>query len=104
MAGPRVSQSTGYSRWKQWWRRSPNTSCNKTILLLLVWQALFSISWSLLATLKIAFLEFLSFTYAPFIGWLADVRFGRYKVIKFGSITSSLVSILYFLAMIFNDI
>ena len=42
---------------------------------------------------------FLSFSFAPFIGWLADVRFGRYKVIKFGSIVSFLASILYYFAM-----
>ena len=29
-------------------------------------------------------LTFLSFIFAPLIGWLADVRFGRYEVIKFG--------------------
>ena len=44
MAGPRVSQSSGHSRWKQWWRRSPNTCCSKRILLLLVWEVLFAFS------------------------------------------------------------
>ena len=43
---------------------------------------------------------FLSYSFAPLIGWLADVRFGRYEVIKFGSIASFLVSILYYIAML----
>ena len=42
---------------------------------------------------------FLSFSFAPFIGWLADVRFGRYEVIKFSSIVTFLASILYYFAM-----
>ena len=41
----------------------------------------------------------LSFSFDPFIGWLADVRFGRYEVIKFDSIVSFLASILYYFAM-----
>ena len=43
---------------------------------------------------------FLSYSFAPLIGWLADVRFGRYEVIKFGSIASFLASILYYIAML----
>ena len=42
---------------------------------------------------------FLSYSFAPLIGWLADVRFGRYEVIKFGSIVSFLASILFYFAM-----
>ena len=41
-----------------------------------------------------------SYSFAPLVGWLADVRFGRYEVIKFGSIASFLASILYYFAMI----
>ena len=44
MAGHWVLQSSGHGRWKQWWRRSPNTSCSKKILLLLVRQTLFTLS------------------------------------------------------------
>ena len=108
MAGPRVLHYFGHSRWKQWWRRSPNTCCSKKILLLLVWLALFSVSWSLLvytiftANRVVLYIStFLSFTFAPLIGWLADVRFGRYEVLKFGSIASFLASIilLYYFAM-----
>ena len=42
---------------------------------------------------------FLSYSFAPFIGCLADVGFGRYEVIKFGSIASFLASLLYYFAM-----
>ena len=45
----------------------------------------------------------LSFTVAsflaPLLGWLADVRFGRYEIIKFGSLVSFFVSILFYLAV-----
>ena len=104
MADPRVLQSSGHSCWKQWWRRSPNTCCSKKILLLLMWQALFTFSWSLIQFLPISIVYlisiFLSFCFAPLIGWLADVRFGRYKIIKFGSIASFLATILYYFAVI----
>ena len=43
---------------------------------------------------------FFSYFFAPLIGWLADVRFGRYETIKFVSFTSFLASILYFFTMI----
>ena len=107
MAGPRVLLSSGHSHWKQWWRRSPNTCCSKKIMLLLLWQALFSLSWGLLAYLILPIANrtvyftstFLSYFFAPFIGWLADVRFGRYEVIKFASFVSFLASILYYFAM-----
>ena len=39
------------------------------------------------------------FCFAPLIGWIADVKFGRYRVIKFGSIASFLASILYYFAL-----
>ena len=41
----------------------------------------------------------LSYSFAPFIGWLADDGFGRYEVIEFGSIASVLASLLYYFAM-----
>ena len=110
MADPRVLLSSSHSRWKQWWRRiSPNTCCSKKILLLLVWQALFSLSWSLLVyipTGNIVVLyisKFPSYAFAPLIGWLADVRFGRYEIIKFGSFFSFLASILYYFAMLTGE-
>ena len=86
MAGPRVAQSPGHSRWKQWCRRrSPNTCCSKKILLLLVWQMLFTVSLGILSFVpthskNVMFTtELLSYSFAPLIGWLADVRFGRYN-------------------------
>ena len=34
---------------------------------------------------------------APFVGWLADVRFGRYEIIKFGSLILFFISMLFYL-------
>ena len=107
MASPRVSQSSGHSCWKQWWKRSPNTCCSKKILLLLVWQVLFAFSWSLLVAdvntaLDSDFVSaslILSFCCAPLIGWLADVKFGRYEVIKIGSLASFFASIFVYFAI-----
>ena len=96
MAGPRISQSSGHSRWKQWWR-STNTCCSKKILLLLVWQVLFTMSWIFLTFFTsdnvLYASTFLSYSFAPLLGWLADVRFGRYEIFRFGSIVSFLASI-----------
>ena len=93
MAAHRVLlQSSGHSCLKQWWKRS----CSK-IWLLLVWHALFVFSLmiyvlsNLTSPFSIVFSTsvFVSYSFAPLIGWLADVRFGRYGVIKFGSIASA---------------
>ena len=108
MAGPRVLQSSGHSRCKQWWRRSPNTCCSKSILLLLVWEMLFTISWGLLAWNQGLFLDyafisttkFLSLLLAPLVGLLADVKFGRYVIIKTGSLISFFASLFYFFAFL----
>ena len=101
MAGPRVSQSSGHSCWKQWWRRSPNTCCSKKILLLLVWNVLLTFSFCVLLSILVsnAYFLFTCAFLAPLIGWLADVKIGRYKVIKIGSIVSFLPSILYYFAI-----
>ena len=87
MAGPGVSQSSGHSCRKQWWRRSPNTCCSKKILLLLVWQALFTFSWLVLLGLSIPDIVLftstvLSHSFAPLIGWLADVKLEGIKLLK----------------------
>ena len=108
MAGStRVSQFSDHSQWKQWWRRSPNTWCSKKILLLLAWQFLFVFSWILLTLyvddLVLSISMFLSSTFAPLIGWLADVRFGRYKVMNFGFIVSFPASILYYMAFFTSE-
>ena len=42
----------------------------------------------------------LSYYLAPLVGWLADVKFGRYEMIKFGSLVSFLASILYYFALL----
>ena len=67
---------------------------------------LFFLSWRLLiyiptGNVVVLFIStFLSCTFAPLIGWLADVRFGRYEVVKFGSIVSFLASILYYFGIL----
>ena len=109
MAGPGVSQSSGHSSWKQWWRRSPNTCCSKKILLLLVWFFLFILSsniFTISAYHHVGYTgilfasECLAYCLAPLVGWLADVRFGRYEMIKFGSLVSFLASILYYFVLL----
>ena len=80
--------------------------CRGDILLLLTWQVLFVFARQLFAFDKVAFvlssnekgfhlLHFLSLLadfgstiLAPFTGWLADVKLGRYKVILFGILIS----------------
>ena len=68
-----------------------------------MWQALFSLSSSFSTSYPLIQLystfQYFSYTFAPLIGWLADVRFGRYKVIKFASLSSFLASIFYYFAM-----
>ena len=106
MASSQVMQSSVQSRWKQWWRRSSNTCCSKRVLLLLMWQMLFSSAYAQLAMLpqtKLIVLYISMYCWyflAPLIGWLADVKFGRYKVIMFASFSSFLTSILYYIAML----
>ena len=109
MASPRVSKSSIHN---QWCRRSPNTCCSKKILLLLVWQTLLVFTWGLLlagvnAALDRDFLfasEVLSFCCAPLIGWLADVKFGRYEIIKFGSLASCFASIFVYFAVTIGEL
>ena len=100
---------SGHSRLKKWWRRSPNTCCSKKIHLLLVWYMLFIVSSNILrfsafrrfGNTGILFAsECLAYCLAPLVGWLADVRFGRYEMIKFGSLVSFLASILYYFALL----
>ena len=40
----------------------------------------------------------------PLNGWLADVRFGRYEIIKFGSLVSFFVNILLYLAVFIEEL
>ena len=107
MAGPIVSLSSGCSHWKQWWR-SPNTCCSKKILLLLVWEVLFTFSFEILVQNHglildndfISIMKFLSMLLAPLVGLLADMKFGRYKIIKTGSFVSFFASLFYFVALV----
>ena len=101
MAGLQLS---GHSVWKLYWKKFVKTCFCKKILLLLVWQALLLLSWCVTIQLATAYVLntsiFLSYIFAPLIGWLADFKFGRYEVVKFGSIVSFLASILYYFSMI----
>ena len=109
MACSTVSQHSGHSRWQQWQRRSPNSCCSKRILLLLVWEGLFSFSVGLLQICRFVFLrvdlqflrisQMLSLLLAPFVGWLADFKIGRYEIIRFGSIISFSAAIFYYFAL-----
>ena len=45
-------------------------------------------------------LNFVIVILAPFIGWLADVKFGRYRIVKFGSILSFSASIVLYFALL----
>ena len=105
MAG---SGKSYHCHWKQWWKRSSNTCCSKKILLLLVWYVLFTFSSNLLtivlfrnvSTTAFYTSSLLSYCLAPLIGWFADIKFGRYEIIKFGSAASFFAGILYYFAMI----
>ena len=91
-------------RWKQWWKMS-NTCCSKKILLLLGWIVLLKFSQNVYGVLGVVsqsgsiyyrsiFLSLIGI--APIVGWLADVKFGRYEVIKFASLISFLISMLLY--------
>ena len=85
------------------WKRSPNTCCSKKILLLLLWNILIQFSRETIefyrTNVSVHFyltLNLVPFALAPFAGWLGDVRFGRYKIIKFGSMACFLSSVLFY--------
>ena len=107
-----MASSVIASCWKQWWRRSPNTCCSKKILLLLMWNILFQFSCGIhsvslveVSPQMIDYLlsSFLSIILAPLVGWLADVRFGRYELVKFGSILSFLTSIIFYFELLIGQ-
>ena len=99
MAGHSVLLTADHSHWG---KRSPNTCCCKKILLLLVWQVLFSYSLGLLDDGYLSiFLFRSSFIWlccAPLVSRLADVRFGRNKVVIFGALALLSVSLFYVIA------
>ena len=97
---------------RQWWRRSPNTCCSKKILLLLMWQMILRFSLDVFTIYSSLFVTNMNSgtiscitgsLLAPVIGWLADVKFGRYEIIKFGSLVSFLVSILFYLEIFIEE-
>ena len=109
MADPSVSPSVGRSYWKTFRNKLPNTCFSKKILLLLVWYLLFIFSTNELRvnafrkfgnTGILLASECVAYCFAPLVGWLADVKFGRYEMIKFGSFISFLASILYYFALL----
>ena len=101
-----------YRRCKtKWLRRSSNTCCSKRILLLLVWSAVFRFALSILALCMRVILPYatpnnvlsiivslsqVSLLLAPVIGWLADVKIGRYEVIKFAAVLCLTINIIMF--------
>ena len=106
MARPIVSQRSVHNRWQQCWNRSPNSCFSKRILLLLAWEELLSFSLGLLHTCALVVLEVnlttsqvVSLLLAPFVGWLADFKIGRYEIIQFGSIISFSASIFCYFAL-----
>ena len=66
-----------------------------------MWNVLLTFSFCVLLSILVsnAYFLFTCAFLAPLIGWLADVKIGRYKVIKIGSIVSFLPSILYYFAI-----
>ena len=105
-----LQQSPDLNRRRQWWRRIPKTCCRREILILLVWQMLFFLSIDLqnhTRELRFESSQMLTYIYivttvgsnvfAPFFGWLADVKLGRYKVVIYGTLVSFATSILSFI-------
>ena len=95
-------QSSSSSRWKQW-RRSYKSCLSKKIVLLLTWQAFFSLSSGILVTIDtniyVTIPSLVAALFAPLLGWLADVKFGRYEMIMFSSLSSVIASMVFFLAL-----
>ena len=95
--------SSGLSRWRQWWR-----NCHtKKILLLLIWNILIKSSRDVPLVYRARAISsqfylassLVTNALAPLIGWLADVKFGRYEIIKLGSLLSFLASIPSYFAL-----
>ena len=97
-------QSSCHSRWMQWWRRTNS----KKLLLLLLWQALVSFSNYVLEMFAIHAYRshFNSITFlflvilSPFLVWLADAKFGRYRLVLFGCLMVFGSSVVFYLALL----
>ena len=94
------------------------TCCRKEVLLLVLWKFLLVLSVNLAIINRAAWLGnsgivkiFLNtsimaaFTAAPFFGWLADVKVGRYRLITFGAIIAFFASVVLSIGLlIFNEV
>ena len=80
--------------WQEYHKRVPKACCHPRIVLLLLWKFLFTSSVDLLANSRLILLQssqlqtaifntsiLVSSLLAPLIGWLADVKLGRYRVL-----------------------
>ena len=84
----------------------------RKIIFLLVWEMLFKLSFGLIVESKVVILDdiFISVTMclslilAPLVGLLADVKYGRYEVIKAGSLVSFLACLFYYFALLSGDV
>ena len=102
---PNTTRPSGVYTGKRWCGRKPLCAFwHRKILLLFFWQALFACHNSSV-WVEVAIGNFGSafMIISPFIGWLADVKLGRYKVIIFASLVAFLSSIVYFLGVTFGD-
>ena len=97
-------QSSCHSRWMQWWTRTNS----KKLLLLLLWQALISFSRYILKMFAVGAYKphlysttfLLLFILSPFLIWLADAKFGRYRLVLFGSLMVFGSSVVFYLALL----
>ena len=106
----RFSWSTRRQKWK-----IHSTCCRKEILLLLIWQMLFTFYHYLVifdelfvptdfSSVGVIIIPNIGYALSPIVGWLADVKLGRYKVIIYASMGSFISSILYSVGLIILDI
>ena len=81
----------------------------RKIVLLLMWEVLFKLSLGLLLGNVVLDYEIISITMclslllAPLVGLLADVRFGRYEIIKTGSLISFFACLLHYFALLMGE-
>ena len=77
-----------------------------------MWEVFFKLSWGLfIGNKEVKYLDFvfmsitkcLSLLLAPLVGLLADVKYGRYEVIKAGSLVSFFACLFYYFALLSGD-
>ena len=68
-----------------------------------MWQALFSLSSGMLTTIDtniyVTIPSLIAALFAPLLGWLADVKSGRYEMIMFSSLSSIIACMVLFMAL-----